>query len=372
MNDTSRLDWTQWLYPGPRRVFTPEEMARAGGQPWPKGLDYYVLGNVLLLVLIFYNRMPRGVAPVVLVAVAVSWSVALSVARWLWQHPTRQRLSWVSTALAFLAGLGAFLASRHLDRELVMVALPFAAAELALVLSGWGFLTLYRVQQIEARLRELDDQAQHVKLAQRLATAQIQPHFLFNTLASLQHWVDTRDERAGPTLRSLTRYLRATLPLFEQDRLPLEQELHIVRSYLEIMQARLGQRLAWTLDVAPGLPPASLPPGALLTLAENAITHGIEPSLRGGGITITVALSASGRLRLEVRDDGHGLPPGACDGLGLTNTRERLRAQFGAAAQLGLEPAQPGCRAWMDIPVDDAGAPAPIATAAPATATPSA
>jgi len=283
-------------------------------------------------------------------------SVGLGVARWLWRQPTRTRFNGATLALSVgmvLFTLGMVKAGfREEARDL----LPFAAGGMTLVVSSWWFLTLYRTQQLSARLSELDAQEERIAMAQRLATAQIQPHFLFNTLASLQHWVDTRDDRAGPMLRSLTRYLRATLPMFEQDRLPLEQELQIVRSYLDIMQARLGQRLSWSLDtdgIAPAaIAGASLPPGTLLTLAENAITHGIEPSLRGGHIAVRVKATPD-RLRLEVQDGGQGLSAGACEGLGLANTRERLKTQFGDRAALGLEPAAadaPGCLAWVEVP----------------------
>ncbi|MCH7343517.1 histidine kinase [Pelomonas sp. CA6] len=360
MNDSTRFDWTPWIYPGPQRVFTPDELRRAGGDAWPDKLSHYLYVNVLVLVLIFYNEMPRTLAPWVLVgALALVW-MSLGVARMLWRQPTRRRLNVASASLALCVGAGGLALIGTPYRDSVRTALPFVAAALTLILSAWWFLTVYRSQQIATRLGEQEAQAQRVQLALRLATAQIQPHFLFNTLASLQHWVDTRDERAGPVLRSLTRYLRATLPMFAQDRLAVAQELQIVRSYLEIMQARLGGRLRWHEEPGPGvdealLQRASLPPGSLLTLVENAITHGIEPSLRGGAVRLGVAREGQ-VLRLSVRDEGQGLSPDAHEGLGLRNTRERLRAQFGDAARLQLQPAEPGCLAWMEIPLpeDDA------------------
>ena len=215
-------------------------------------------------------------------------------------------------------------------------------------LTAWWFLTVFRVQQIEARLREVDMQEQGLKLARRLATAQIQPHFLFNTLASLQHWVDTQDARAGPTLRSFTQYLRATLPMFEREALSLAEELQIVRSYLAVMQARLGARLTWAVDVPPALDELQLPPGVLLTLVENAIAHGIEPALAGGHIRVSVQKIGT-LLRLEVADDGVGLCDSPTDGVGLANTRARLQQQFAARASLSLTALQPGCLARIDI-----------------------
>jgi signal transduction histidine kinase len=351
-----RFDWAYWLFPGPRRRFSEAEIARSGLKGWSSGIDCYVMSNVLVLGLVFYTMLPRHLAHVILIGGLAMASLGLGVGRWLWRQPTRTRFNGATLALSILMVLITLVMVKLGYRDEARDLLPFAAGGMTLTVSSWWFLTLYRTQQLGARLAELDAQDERIAMAQRLATAQIQPHFLFNTLASLQHWVDTRDDRAGPMLRSLTRYLRATLPMFEQDRLPLEQELQIVRSYLDIMQARLGQRLSWSLDADAGagamIAGASLPPGTLLTLAENAITHGIEPSLRGGHIAVRVK-AADGRLRLEVQDGGQGLTPGACDGLGLANTRERLQAQFGAEARLGLEPAPdqaPGCLAWVELP----------------------
>ena len=90
-----------------------------------------------------------------------------------------------------------------------------------LVSLGWWFLTLYRAHQIEGRLRELAERDRAVALAGQLMAAQIQPHFLFNSLASLQHWVQTQDPRAAPMLEALTDFLRATLPLFNRPALTL-------------------------------------------------------------------------------------------------------------------------------------------------------
>ncbi|UXH77963.1 sensor histidine kinase [Roseateles amylovorans] len=361
MADNPRFHWSQWIFPGPRRVFTAAELARAGGTGWSSAIDCYVYTNVVLIVAIFYTQLPPGSALAVVISVIAVSMLGLLVARWLWRHPTRTRYNLVSLATGVAIATTQVSLSKLGWKTQVMESMPFVIGGMSLMMTSWWFLTLYRTQQIESRLRELDAQQERIAMAQRLATAQIQPHFLFNTLASLQHWVDTRDERAGPMLRSLTRYLRATLPMFAQERLPLEQELQIVRSYLEVMQARLGQRLTWSVDLEAGTQPvitaASLPPGTLLTLAENAITHGIEPSLRGGHVAIRVGMTASanagegGLLRLEVEDSGQGLTPDAYDGLGLSNTRERLQAQFGAAAQLGLERASPGCLAWIELPL---------------------
>jgi signal transduction histidine kinase len=338
------IGWAQWCYPGPQRVFTADEMARAGDQPWPVSIDQYVYVNLIVLLAVF-NGMHRPWAwPLALV---LSWAT-LQVARWLWQMPTRRRLNIASYSVAVAVAMIPLVMTARVGRGALRDELPLILAVLTAVLSAWWGLTIYRAEQIGARLRELDDQDAALRLSTRLAAAQIQPHFLFNTLASLQHWVDTGDARAAPLLREFTAYLRATLPMFERELQPLADEVEMVRRYLAIMQARLGARLSFTLDVPEGLA-AELPPGLLLTLVENAIAHGIEPQLQGGRVDIAARREGE-RLVLTVSDDGPGLAPGWTEGVGLSNTRRRLLSAF-PAATLSLADNAPGCTATLTLPL---------------------
>ncbi|MBC7917371.1 MAG: histidine kinase [Rhodoferax sp.] len=183
----------------------------------------------------------------------------------------------------------------------------------------------------------------------RLLQAQIQPHFVFNTLATLQHWVDKRDERAGPLLRELTGFLRRSTDMLGRSSVPLAQELQAVRHYLTILQVRLGDRLQFALDIDAALEQKALPPGLLLTLVENAVGHGLEPRIRGGELTIIAQKFANGWM-LQVDDDGVGLQDNAVDGVGLSNVRQRLHHHFGTAAELSLSPrTEGGTRALVRI-----------------------
>jgi hypothetical protein len=275
---------------------------------------------------------------------------------WLWREPTRKRLFRLSMMAGLLYTAFAFgLVWRMApgpERSWVFGTL---SAGFWLGTIGFWFVAIYRAHQIEARLRELDERDRAIDLARQLATAQIQPHFLFNSLASLQHWVDTRDERAAPMLASLTAYLRATLPLFERRSLTLGEELEAARRYLEVMQARLGERLRFSIEVAePALLATALPPGVLLTLVENAVEHGVSPRLSGG--TVQLRLRRAGALvAVEVADDGPGLPEGPAEPapghLGLANTRARLAQAFGERARLVLANApEGGCIARIELP----------------------
>lgn len=339
----------QWFYPGPLRTFTPAEMAQAGMQPWPLAVDSYVAINLLVLLpVVLWSAHGNGWA-----TQALWWALccalaaaALMAARSLWRHPTRKRLNLYSYVAAIALAVTFVTMAKMGGREWVMRENPFIVATMTGVLSAWWMLTIFRVQQIEARLRELAEQDAALRLSARLATAQIQPHFLFNTLASLQHWVETGDARAAPLLRDFTAYLRATLPMFERETQPLADEIEMVRRYLAIMQARLGARLGFAVDVPADLQ-TELPPGLLLTLVENAIAHGIEPQLRGGQVAITARRDGA-RLVLTVQDDGSGLAPGWREGVGLSNTRRRL-LQACPGATLALADAHPGCIATLTL-----------------------
>jgi signal transduction histidine kinase len=245
---------------------------------------------------------------------------------------------------------------------LIPTALGVAAAMLAVM---WGVARVARdvlERQLEReRLgRERDLAARQAAEAQlKLLQAQIQPHFIFNTLAALQHWVDSSDPRAGPLLRALTAFLRGSTELLGQGQVSLGAEAETVRQYLLIMQARLGDRLGFEVDIAPDCAAETLPPGLLLTLVENAIEHGISPALSGGRVEVSARRQPDGGVRVSVRDDGVGLSTAWQDGTGLANCRERLRHH--GRGTLTLQDAAPGTEAVLDL----AGAAATLATTAP-------
>ncbi len=348
------LDWSQIYWPGPARVFSEAEMLRGGQQPWPRGMNVYLAIAGVLSMTPIVQFAPREARVWVSVALLLVVALALYIARLLWTRPSRSRLNWMAYAVSIppaAALIGTELVRKTpKDQIEAQVAFPLLVGlgVFTVAYLGWWAIVMLRSQQIESRLAELDEQDRTLRLAIKLATAQIQPHFLFNTLASLQHWVDTQDARAAPTLRAFTQYLRSTLPMFERETLSLAEELQIVRNYLLVMQARLGERLNWNIDATKDLGDLALPPGTLLTLVENAIAHGIEPALRGGRIDVR-AVRENGQFILEVSDDGAGLCGDAPEGVGLSNTRARLQHQFGDKARLNLKTLNPGCLARIEI-----------------------
>jgi hypothetical protein len=176
----------------------------------------------------------------------------------------------------------------------------------------------------------------------RLLQAQIEPHFLFNTLANIEALVESKSDNAGPILRHLISYLQAAMPRFNDAEATLETEMQLVRAYLELMHLRMPDRLQFELVSAPELNTIQFPPMALLTLVENAVRHGIDPSMTGGRIEAGSRLDAeTGKAVLWVADTGVGMPETATPGTGLANVCARLRALYGPDARLELHEQTP-------------------------------
>ncbi|SFF60244.1 Histidine kinase [Duganella sp. CF458] len=181
----------------------------------------------------------------------------------------------------------------------------------------------------------------------RLLQAQIEPHFLFNTLANIQALVETGSPNAAPVLRHLINYLRAAGPHLADADATLGKELQLVEAYLSLMRMRMPDRLEYTLSVAPELAGLRFPAMALLTLVENAIRHGIDPTTEGGRIDVGARCDhASGAVNVWVADTGVGMSESATPGAGLANVRTRLRATYGDTSRLDLHEVAPhGLRA---------------------------
>jgi len=203
---------------------------------------------------------------------------------------------------------------------------------------------------VEARRRALRSALDHERLRTQVAeqrlialTGQLHPHFLFNTLQGISTLIHRDPEAADEMLAKLSDLLRDLLRHRDHVLVPLSDELRYARTYLEIAQLRFADRLSFEIDVAPALDQASVPLFILQPLVENALAHGIGGRTRGGHVVVNARRDAE-RLSLEVSDDGAGLTTSATlrEGIGLSNTRERLRASFGADQHFSLDPAEGG------------------------------
>lgn len=193
-------------------------------------------------------------------------------------------------------------------------------------------------------------QRQIVEARLQLLQAQVEPHFLFNTLAAVEHLIETAPARAAQMQRHLIEYLRAALPRMRQQSATLGQEVELCVSYLKIMQMRMEERLQFEVAVPAGLSSASFPPMMIQSLVENSIRHGLEPRPEGGTVHLRAEVR-DGKLCVTVEDTGMGFSAAAPAGIGLANIRERLQQLFGAAAALTIEPGQlRGTRATITVP----------------------
>jgi sensor histidine kinase YesM len=214
------------------------------------------------------------------------------------------------------------------------------------------------LHKAEAERHLLSKQAIEAEL--KLMQAQVEPHFLFNTLSSVQFLTETNPQQAGALLGHLIDYLRAALPQLRASSTTLGKEAELAEAYLNILKMRIGTRLRFVIDIPPELKGHPFPPNLLISLVENAIKHGIEPATAGGTVTITARREGESVV-LAVADTGRGFAadaPSTSQGVGLSNIRERLAALYGPRGRFTLESLAPhGARATLALPFE----PSPLA-----------
>jgi signal transduction histidine kinase len=214
----------------------------------------------------------------------------------------------------------------------------------------------------EATKRAETEQLERTVLEARMEAlqAQIEPHFLFNTLASIDQLIQTDPPRASKMQQSLIRYLRSAMPQMREGSRPsLGQQVNLCSAFLEIMAVRMEGRLQPVVSVPEGLKSAVFPSMMLQTLVENAIKHGLEPKAEGGRIEIGAEI-VEGQLAVHVLDTGIGFMPKAQGGVGLANVRERLKALYKDRAELVISvPPAGGTCATIKVPYEIAPATSP-------------
>jgi signal transduction histidine kinase len=194
----------------------------------------------------------------------------------------------------------------------------------------------------QERVRALAADKELLDAQLRALQAQIEPHFLFNTLANVASLIDIAPDKARLMLTRLIELLRGSLAASRSTHIDVGRDL-------DILAIRMGARLRYSIDVPVELRGHPLPPLLIQPLVENAIRHGLEPKMQGGSVKISVRTEAA-NLLIEVADDGLGFAPATTSGLGLSNLRERLAALYGDSAHLTIEDAQPGTRVLVALP----------------------
>ncbi len=224
-----------------------------------------------------------------------------------------------------------------------------------------GAIVYLRAQQVAVANRRLssekqesDVQRQLTETRLRLLQAQIEPHFLFNSLAAAQQLSQKGAPEAAKLIGHLVRFLRMSIPSMRDDKATVKREFEQISAYLAIMQTRMRDRLQFSVQAEPATESVELPPALVMTLVENAIKHGIEPSRDGGRVDVTATMAES-CVDIRVIDTGVGftstVSKDAGGGLGLSNIAQRLQAIYGDLAQVRLTQNEPhGCIASLRLP----------------------
>jgi sensor histidine kinase YesM len=217
------------------------------------------------------------------------------------------------------------------------------------------FFSREKISRTEAQLQEekiktLTLEKRTLETHLKLLQAQIEPHFLFNTLSNILGLLESEPLRGMAMLEDLTRYLRSSLSRTRDKMTTLGQELDLVRAYLDIYKVRMGERLNYAIEVPDRLKEVPFPPMLVQPLVENAVKHGLEQKLEGGEILVRVE-EGTASYRLVVADTGSGLLKDSVAGVGLANVKERLEALYDGKGKLILEDNQPsGLKVTMEIP----------------------
>lgn len=302
-----------------------------------------------------------------LMSFSIGWSINLSfvllgnvVVRWL--NPYVAAIPLTALGMAFgliISGMGIFGDPWYFffgEYDTLVITTFFGVVGFAI------FSTRGRLADAEARLAhaQAEQEKRERLLAEtelRLLQAQIEPHFLFNTLSNIAGLIHRHPDVAEQTLLNLTTLLRSTLKRTREQHTTIAEELTIGQAYLDIQSTRMQGRISYQIDCPPGLQSHPLPPLLVQPLIENAVTHGIEPDESGGAITVAVSGTAD-TLTITVADTGHGVDAAeSSPGTGLRNVRERLHALYGEAASLTLTENQPrGMVATLTLPLQQPAA----------------
>jgi sensor histidine kinase YesM len=203
------------------------------------------------------------------------------------------------------------------------------------------------------KVKRLEIEKSMAETELKLLQSQMEPHFLFNTLSNVIGLIDTDRDRARRMLESFSSFLRGSFLTARERTVTLSQELDVIRNYLDIFVVRMGDRLDYVIDVPENIRDCRIPPLLIQPLVENALKHGLEPSVRGGAVTIE-GIRDGNSIRIIVSDSGVGInEKSSGKGIGLTNIRKRLELLYGSRGRLGFEEnKQGGIKAIIEIPYE--------------------
>ena len=206
---------------------------------------------------------------------------------------------------------------------------------------------------VREKLKAVSSEKQLVQVQMRMLQAQIEPHFLFNTLATIQGLIGRSPDKANLMMDNFIAYLRQSLSASRAQEGTVKQEFDLLRHYLELLKIRMADRLRFELDLGDDLGGAPLAPMLLQPIVENAIKHGLEPKVEGGMVRVS-ARRDGGQMVLSVADNGLGFSDQADslgEGVGLSNLRERIAVLYDGQATLTVAEANPGTQITIRVPL---------------------
>ncbi len=326
-----------------------------------------LVANAVVLLLLTVLGVPGGIPDTAMICNAIGlgiWAVFVILHVILGRRASALTIALFAVPTGFV--LGAKVAAWGGATDLLALAAHSPRHEWQVIAGGLlvamlatGFMLLaLRSQTMRADLqaeRRRAAEALQSETSARLALlqAQIEPHFLFNTLANVRSVIDSDPRVAKAILEHLNRYLRVSLGRTRRASYTLAEEIELVESLLEISALRLGHRLRYAIEVPKELGPLSMPPLLLQPLVENALEHGVGPAVSGGEICIH-AQRRGDELALRVSDTGAGLGTTSPEGVGLANVRGRLASLYGGRGRLSLFANSPrGVIAELVIPIEE-------------------
>lgn len=334
-----------------------------------KFLRILLLTMVFNTVLAFFLTIIKFGGPTFLSNFTVTQCIGLSI--FLCGFTVQHLLKLAKPFLRFIARVIAIIIGSLVGSLLGFVAIgekyPFFTREYAffinIVLFGilfgsiitYYFLSRERITSTETLMQEenikrLTSEKRAVETNLKLLQAQIEPHFLFNTLSNILSLLDTDLKKGKSMLLDLIRYLRTSLAKTREEVTTLGQEMEMIKAYLDIFKVRMEGRLHYKIDIPNNIKKLTFPPMLIQPLVENAIKHGIEPKVEGGAVTVRAKKNGD-VMSVEIADTGTGLYEDGEVGFGLSNVRERLQSLYGDKGRLILKENHPsGFKAIIEVP----------------------
>jgi len=268
----------------------------------------------------------------------------------------------LTVCVLFGALFGSYLAGRLIHHQFAAYQgqIPLQMLLVAIILGfviSFGFVIYekylaFKFSASEEKFKRTVLEKEKLNADLKLLQAQVEPHFLFNTLSNILSLLEHEPETGKKMLENLTQYLRTSLIQSRKPANRLGDEIDMIQTYLDIYQIRMGKRLSYEIQVQENVRDLEIPPMVLQPLVENAIKHGLEPKIQGGKITIRAGLE-NNVLTLEIADTGMGITEKSDIGIGTGNIQKRLASLFGDRASLSFEDMTPaGLKAIVEIPCE--------------------